>query len=426
MSPPLQPKVPHLGADISDESDLFRETTNLITALTSSSAAPPTSSSNGLQQPLQKSKKRAGALTKIACYECRKRKCKCDGQKPVCGPCRSRDVTCEFDAVAGSEHADQMKTRIRRLEDDKRQLQGQNDSYHSENVSLQNRITQLTSELNRRDFPQQWNAFEASRHGMQMQHDGAGYQLPLTPDSDPQADSGLQDGVIQGEVNSPQGKGLTTNGQLARFLNESRHARQELMMARASPGRLEMSPLDVSSILDASRMPDELSWWASVLPRSHPGTPLVSRLAEAYVTYQQLCYIITGDHEALEHLPYFLRYVLPDAEVCVPHPVTVSSDTSSFMHFPLAAIMSVIDSPQDVTSSISSLLLSSSITGGACSEMGQNPCFAGHDGKVHLTPGFELYVGQQGSWMPKSQLGLNGFQGMVNGGMVNGIASAAA
>lgn len=415
MSPPILPKLPQLGIAIQDNVVYDPESTSLITALTSPPASIQTSPLHGPVQPLHRSRKRAGTLTKIACYECRKRKCKCDGEKPVCGPCRGRGARCDFDHVAGSVHSEEMKTRIRRLEDDKRQLQGQNDSFREENMSLQAKITQLSTELNRRDFTQQWDEFERSAQGVQLQQSANGYKLSHSPASSFNAGDGVLDNVMPDTLQNGHGAVDATNAQLARFLNTSRHARQELIKARVSPACLDMSTLDVSSIFDASRLPDELSWWASVLPRSHPGTPLISRLAEAYITYQQLYYIITGEHKVLERLPQFLRYVLPTAELCVPHAVTVSSDTLSFVHLPIAALLSVMDAPQDAPNSISSLFLSSAIAGGGWSGMGSNPCFPGNDGKVHLTPGFELYVSQQSSWMPKTQLGTTGLDDVVNG-----------
>ncbi|CEI60173.1 unnamed protein product [Fusarium venenatum] len=53
------------------------------------------STANDLARPTTELRKRRQAVT-IACNNCKKRKTKCDGHRPRCGPCLRKDLDCEF------------------------------------------------------------------------------------------------------------------------------------------------------------------------------------------------------------------------------------------------------------------------------------------------------------------------------------------
>ncbi|KAK1973419.1 hypothetical protein LZ30DRAFT_15917 [Colletotrichum cereale] len=55
--------------------------------------------------------------TKIACTSCRRRKLKCDGQRPVCSSCASMGRTrCEYDAGPGVTRFAALKTKYEELQ----------------------------------------------------------------------------------------------------------------------------------------------------------------------------------------------------------------------------------------------------------------------------------------------------------------------
>ncbi|KDQ19920.1 hypothetical protein BOTBODRAFT_183944 [Botryobasidium botryosum FD-172 SS1] len=58
-----------------------------------------------------------------ACLTCRRRKRKCDGKRPVCGPCKTKKISngCKFDRFGQSMEA--LQTRIDELQDDIRALE---------------------------------------------------------------------------------------------------------------------------------------------------------------------------------------------------------------------------------------------------------------------------------------------------------------
>ncbi|KAL6789243.1 hypothetical protein J3E68DRAFT_414123 [Trichoderma sp. SZMC 28012] len=41
--------------------------------------------------------RRSSGRTLLACEPCRKRKSKCDGEKPQCGSCRSHELACHYE-----------------------------------------------------------------------------------------------------------------------------------------------------------------------------------------------------------------------------------------------------------------------------------------------------------------------------------------
>ncbi|KAK4190465.1 putative nitrogen assimilation transcription factor [Podospora australis] len=82
-----------------------------------SQSAPPTFDSSSLR-------KRRRQATTAACGACRKRKSKCDGQRPECSVCRHRKTACEFDTIAASEtHTQALKRKYTELQAQKTALE---------------------------------------------------------------------------------------------------------------------------------------------------------------------------------------------------------------------------------------------------------------------------------------------------------------
>ncbi|KAM0712560.1 hypothetical protein Q7P35_000006 [Cladosporium inversicolor] len=66
-----------------------------------------------------------GTPVNLACNECRRRKVKCDGSRPVCQRCSSQDVDCIYSEPVDAHHTTLLKRKYDRLEeqsDDEHQL----------------------------------------------------------------------------------------------------------------------------------------------------------------------------------------------------------------------------------------------------------------------------------------------------------------
>jgi hypothetical protein len=57
-------------------------------------------------------------MVKSACWECRKRKAKCNGQKPLCSTCTKFDTECVYDS-------DVRESRVRNLQDANEKLENE-------------------------------------------------------------------------------------------------------------------------------------------------------------------------------------------------------------------------------------------------------------------------------------------------------------
>ncbi|KAI8937165.1 hypothetical protein NX059_006377 [Plenodomus lindquistii] len=59
-----------------------------------------------------------GKITSIACESCRKRKSKCDGVRPKCNTCQSKNLTCVYDVAEDGKTTTQLRAHVRRLAKD--------------------------------------------------------------------------------------------------------------------------------------------------------------------------------------------------------------------------------------------------------------------------------------------------------------------
>ncbi|KAF2661258.1 hypothetical protein K491DRAFT_587814 [Lophiostoma macrostomum CBS 122681] len=56
-----------------------------------------------------------GKITSIACESCRKRKSKCDGVRPKCNTCQSKNLQCVYDVAEDGKTTTQLRAHVRRL-----------------------------------------------------------------------------------------------------------------------------------------------------------------------------------------------------------------------------------------------------------------------------------------------------------------------
>ncbi|KAF2006937.1 hypothetical protein P154DRAFT_178907 [Amniculicola lignicola CBS 123094] len=59
-----------------------------------------------------------GKITSIACDSCRKRKSKCDGVRPKCNTCQSKNLSCVYDVAEDGKTTTQLRAHVRRLAKD--------------------------------------------------------------------------------------------------------------------------------------------------------------------------------------------------------------------------------------------------------------------------------------------------------------------
>ncbi|KAF2687415.1 hypothetical protein K458DRAFT_296241 [Lentithecium fluviatile CBS 122367] len=56
-----------------------------------------------------------GKITSIACESCRKRKSKCDGVRPKCNTCQTKNLSCVYDVAEDGKTTTQLRAHVRRL-----------------------------------------------------------------------------------------------------------------------------------------------------------------------------------------------------------------------------------------------------------------------------------------------------------------------
>lgn len=84
--------------------------------------------------PLPNSRKRRQPLTRAACAECRVKKRRCNGKRPVCGPCAAHEQSCVYTTKDADEtrmqalarENEELKRRLKDLEQYVGHLPGQN------------------------------------------------------------------------------------------------------------------------------------------------------------------------------------------------------------------------------------------------------------------------------------------------------------
>ncbi|KAK4128133.1 hypothetical protein N657DRAFT_564260 [Parathielavia appendiculata] len=121
------------------EADACRETS--IPRPLPSSASPSTSP--GATSSVVPARRKRGQATTAACGACRKRKSKCDGERPICSICRDRNTVCEFDTNKAETHTQALKRKYN-------ELQSQKSAFEQVYDLLQTRPDKEADELFRR------------------------------------------------------------------------------------------------------------------------------------------------------------------------------------------------------------------------------------------------------------------------------------
>ncbi|KAK4101616.1 hypothetical protein N658DRAFT_558748 [Parathielavia hyrcaniae] len=101
------------------------------------------SSSPGATASVLTARRKRGQATTAACGACRKRKSKCDGERPVCSICRDRNTACEFDTNKAETHTQALKRKFN-------ELQSQKSAFEQVYELLQTRPDKEADELFRR------------------------------------------------------------------------------------------------------------------------------------------------------------------------------------------------------------------------------------------------------------------------------------
>lgn len=182
-----------------------------------------------------------------------------------------------------------------------------------------------------------------------------------------------------------------TNEAVQRFLNNRRRLVSD---ANSSQRRTEdvLPTLDVTTIFQASHIPDELSYWALQLSLSDVRDTLLAKLADAYVTYLQLSWLILPVDETADLLPEFIR-VSALNELCVPHPVDVNISPENDLEAPLVYVG---NSPPGSSGSGPTLLSSDLAPWQHADE--EATYLDQESNKMRLTPIFEAFVREADNW----------------------------
>ncbi|KAK4250765.1 hypothetical protein C7999DRAFT_11425 [Corynascus novoguineensis] len=80
---------------------------------------PAAASPSGTSSPVAPARRKRSAATTAACGACRKRKSKCDGERPACSICRDRETACEYDTNAAETHTQALKRKFNELQNQK-------------------------------------------------------------------------------------------------------------------------------------------------------------------------------------------------------------------------------------------------------------------------------------------------------------------
>ena len=74
--------------------------------------------------PTKPTYSKRGKITIVACVNCRRRKTKCDGQRPVCGQCAARDGTqCHYDMNEEQRRLTYLRENVEHLHEEKNSLE---------------------------------------------------------------------------------------------------------------------------------------------------------------------------------------------------------------------------------------------------------------------------------------------------------------
>ncbi|KAK4155533.1 hypothetical protein C8A00DRAFT_13446 [Chaetomidium leptoderma] len=185
-------------------------------SLSLSRPSPASGSASGTVSPVVPARRKRGQATTAACGACRKRKSKCDGERPACSICRDRGTACEFDTNTAETHTQALKRKYS-------ELQSQKSTYQQVYEVLQTRPDKEAEEVYQR-IRRGADADSILRH---VNHGDMLVQLALVPEAryryefpyladmppflrqpgNPYLDSEVYDYALRGLANSSQQPG---------------------------------------------------------------------------------------------------------------------------------------------------------------------------------------------------------------------------
>lgn len=113
---PGSPKSYRACFDMSKDPNQYREILPASASLEKSSAK----GSSGLASSPPRSTRLPNTL--VACDQCRKKKCKCDGRRPVCLACEATNRACRYDAEPDAPRSVTLKRKYDLLEEETAKL----------------------------------------------------------------------------------------------------------------------------------------------------------------------------------------------------------------------------------------------------------------------------------------------------------------
>lgn len=81
---------------------------------------PPQQPTPGPSKPTYSKR---GKITIVACVPCRRRKTKCDGKRPACTQCQTRDSPCQYDMNEEQRRLTYLRENVETLAEDKTNLE---------------------------------------------------------------------------------------------------------------------------------------------------------------------------------------------------------------------------------------------------------------------------------------------------------------
>jgi hypothetical protein len=80
-------------------------------------------SGSGAPTPNKPTYSKRGKITIVACVPCRKRKTKCDGRRPLCSQCQSRDSQCQYDMNEEQRRLTFLRENVEKVAEEKSVLE---------------------------------------------------------------------------------------------------------------------------------------------------------------------------------------------------------------------------------------------------------------------------------------------------------------
>lgn len=109
----------------------------------------PTPPSGGPSRPTYSKR---GKITIVACVNCRRRKTKCDGQRPQCSQCKARDGTqCHYDMNEEQRRLTYLRENVEQLHEEKNSLEN---LIHNLRVSSEEEAVEILRRLRHGTDPQ--------------------------------------------------------------------------------------------------------------------------------------------------------------------------------------------------------------------------------------------------------------------------------